>query len=118
MLHAVQGFIKRGLAVQMIVKRVQHALAVIFMQVLTPDIKMGAQLFGLIAKHRTPTAVVDDQLAAGNIKLPQAQPGAVQRGAEFIARVARYPHQPGVMLFRFWICCLSAMSDMGPATGK
>ncbi|MNP12887.1 hypothetical protein D3C76_1051410 [compost metagenome] len=69
-LHPVQCFVEGGFAVQMIVERIKHVLPVIGVQMLTPDLKLRAQLLGLIAQHGAPAAVIDNQLPGRNIKLP------------------------------------------------
>ncbi|MNV87768.1 hypothetical protein D3C71_1819230 [compost metagenome] len=100
MLHTVQRFVERGVAVQMIVKSIQHHLLIIRMKMFPPNVELCAQLFRLIAEHRSPAAIVDNQLPSGHVKLPQTQASAVQRSAELATGVTGQPCKPGVMLFQ------------------
>ncbi|MNO03884.1 hypothetical protein D3C81_2247260 [compost metagenome] len=60
MLHAVQRFVERGFAVEMVIKRIQHHLFIIGMKVLAPDVELRIQLFRLVPQHRAPAAIVDN----------------------------------------------------------
>ncbi|OMP13177.1 hypothetical protein COLO4_02143 [Corchorus olitorius] len=57
----------------MVIERLQNICGILRMQAGFPDIKMGIRFFRLKTQHRSPSAVKNNQLARGNIQLPQAQ---------------------------------------------
>ncbi|MOA35581.1 hypothetical protein D3C78_1570430 [compost metagenome] len=72
MLHAMQRFIKRRFTVQMVIKRIQHHFLVFRMKMFAPDLKLRIQLFRLVAEHRSPATIIDNQLSTRDVELPQA----------------------------------------------
>ena len=87
--HPVHHLIEGALALQVVKEGLQHPLPVFRVQMLAPDVEVGRQLLGLIAEHGSPASVEDDELAGGNMVLPDAQACAVHGGIQLLPCVIR-----------------------------
>ncbi|MNT52132.1 hypothetical protein D3C72_1891410 [compost metagenome] len=68
------------------------------MQVGTPHIEVGRQFLGLVAQHGAPAPVEDDELAGGDVVLPDAQAGAVHGGIQLLTGILGHPFQALILL--------------------
>ena len=96
--HAVHHLIEGALALQVIEEGLQHPLPVFRVQVGTPHIEVGRQLLGLVAQHGAPAPVEDDELAGGDVVLPDAQAGAVHGGIQLLTGILGHPLQALILL--------------------